>query len=30
MKQHFAAESTYRIDFDVGGGGWHNDQGLHA
>ena len=28
--ERFAAEAAHRVDFDVGGGGWHNDQGLHA
>lgn len=25
VKQHFAAEAAYRINFDISGGGWHDD-----
>ena len=30
MQQHFAAEAAHRINFDIRGGGWHDDERLHA
>ena len=30
MQQHFTTEAAHRIDLDIRGGGWHDDQRLHA